>query len=94
MTDTIVTSVISLLGIIITALITRSNFQNELDKKIAVLEVKLDEQGKDLKSHNDYAKHIPQIEGDIKLILEKQSFDNQRMDELARRIEALEHRND
>lgn len=84
MTDTIISAAVTLLGIVLTAVITRNNFQYELDKKMAIIEERQKEMTKDLQEHNNYAKHIPQIEGDIKLILEKVSVANHRIDDLER----------
>ena len=81
MSDTIIVALISLGGIIISALITKSSVMNELDKKLAILEVKQEEMSKDIKSHNGYAKmfaeNIPVIKEQIKNI-------DHRVDELER----------
>jgi len=86
MNDQVITALISLAGIVITAVITRSNILNELDKRMAVFEERQKEMSKDLQEHNNYAKHIPEIEGDIKLILEKQSVANHRIDDLEKKV--------
>ena len=60
MSDAVKTALIaggfSLVGIIITAVITKSSIMHELDKRLAILEVKQNEMAEDVKSHNNYAK--------------------------------------
>lgn len=70
MSDTILVALISLAGIIVSAFITKSSVMNELDKRLAVLEVKQEEMAKDIKSHNEYgrlfAENIPVIKEQLK----------------------------
>jgi len=86
MSDQVITAFISLAGIALTAYITRQSMLNELDKRMAVFEERQKEMSKDLQEHNNYAKHIPEIEGNIKLILEKQSVANHRIDDLEKKV--------
>lgn len=73
-------AVITLIGIVITALVTKSSFQHELDKRISVLETKVDSMKEDIKSHNHYAKlfseNIPVINEKVK-VCEHRIADNE-----------------
>ena len=79
---TIISSAVSLIGTIITVIVALQKSAAETDKKIAVIETKVDDMKEDIKSHNQYAKmfseNIPAI--------------NQHMTDVDRRLEALERR--
>ena len=79
---TIISSAFTLLGTIITVIVALQKSAAETDKKIAVIETKVDDMKEDIKSHNQYAKmfseNIPAI--------------NQHMTDVDRRLEALERR--
>ena len=68
----IIIALISLAGIIITAVITKNQFSAELDKRIALIEQKLDSYGEDIRKHNHYAElfaeNIPVIKEQIKIL--------------------------
>lgn len=61
----IITGGISLLGSILTIVLTNRKQQHDLDKKIAVIETKMDDIKEDVKTHNKYAQmfsdNIPAI---------------------------------
>lgn len=78
----LITGGISLLGSVITIAITSQNQQAELDKKIAVMDAKMDDMREDIKTHNQYAKmfseNIPAI--------------RQHMTDVDRRLDNIERR--
>lgn len=78
----IITGTFSLLGSIIAIVSTTRKQAAEQDKKLAVLETKMDGMKEDIKSHNEYAKmfseNIPAI--------------NQHMKDVDRRLSELERR--
>lgn len=78
----IITGTFSLLGSIIAIVSTTRKQAAEQDKKLAVLETKMDGMKDDIKSHNEYAKmfseNIPAI--------------NQHMKDVDRRLSELERR--
>ena len=65
----IITGGISLLGSILTIVLTNRKQQHDLDKKIAVIETKMDDIKEDVKTHNKYAQmfseNIPAIKQHI-----------------------------
>lgn len=66
--ESIGVALISLVGIIITALITRNSFSHELDKKIVVIEEHLKTIDKKITEHNGYAQKFSESSTDIALI--------------------------
>ena len=52
----IITGTFSLIGSIIAIVLTTRNQAKEMDKKLAVMESKMDDMKEDIKSHNQYAK--------------------------------------
>lgn len=52
----IITGTFSLIGSIIAIVSTTRNQAKEMDKKLAVMESKMDDMKEDIKSHNQYAK--------------------------------------
>lgn len=78
----IITGTFSLIGSIIAIVSTTRKQAAEQDKKLAVLETKMDGMKDDIKSHNEYAKmfseNIPAI--------------NQHMKDVDRRLSELERR--
>ena len=60
-----ITGGISLFGSILTIVLTNRKQQEDLDKKIAVMDAKMDDMREDIKSHNRYAQmfseNIPAI---------------------------------
>lgn len=83
MSDAIVVALISLVGIIVSAFITKSSVMNELDKKLAVLEVKQQEMAEDIKSHNNYAKMFAES---VPVIKEQLREHEKAIEELKRKV--------
>lgn len=81
MTEGIIVAVITVVGAVIAALIqgnlTASKLTLEFDKKLAVSETKVDELTREVREHNDFARRVPVIEEQIKVI-------NHRIDDLER----------
>lgn len=81
MTEGIIVAVITVVGAIIAALIqgnlTASKLTLEIDKKLAISETKMDELTREVREHNDFARRVPVIEEQIKVI-------NHRIDDLER----------
>ena len=79
MTEGIIVAVITVVGAIIAAFIqgniTSSKLTSEFDKKLAVSETKMDELTREVREHNNFARRVPVIEEQIKVI-------NHRIDDL------------
>ena len=81
MTEGIIVAVITVVGAVVAALIqgnlTATKLTSEFDTKIAVSETKIDELTREVRDHNNFARKIPVIEEQIKVI-------NHRLDDLER----------
>lgn len=79
MTEGVIVAVITVVGAIIAAFIqgnlTASKITSEFDKKLAVSETKVDELTREVREHNNFARRVPVIEEQIKVI-------NHRIDDL------------
>ena len=78
----IITGTFSLIGSIIAIVSTTRNQAKEMDKKLAVMEAKMDDMKEDIKSHNQYAKMFSENVPAIK----------QHMVDVDRRLGVLENR--
>lgn len=82
MTEGVIVAVITVVGAIIAAYIqgnlTASKLTSEFDKKLAISETKVDELTREVREHNNFARRIPVIEEQIKVI-------NHRIDDLERK---------
>lgn len=74
----IITALISLVGSVIVALITKVGIANDLKTKDAVMETKLEELTREVRAHNNFAQRMPVVEEQIKVI-------NHRLDDLERK---------
>jgi len=83
MNTEITVAIISLIGVIITALVTKSSFAKELDKKVAVIEERLKSIDKKVEEHNGYARMFQE---NIPVIKEKISVQNHRIDDLEKKV--------
>lgn len=79
----LITGGISLLGSIITIVATNKKQQTEMDKKIAVIETKMDTMKEDIKSHNQYAKMFSE---NIPAIKQHMTDTDRRLDNIERRL--------
>jgi len=81
-TEGVIVAVITVVGAIIAAYIqgnlTASKLTSEFDKKLAISETKVDELTREVREHNNFARRIPVIEEQIKVI-------NHRVEDLERR---------
>ena len=71
----IVTAGLSLFGIIYSSNKSANKVDAKLDKQQAVIETKMDELTREVREHNNFAKRIPVVEEQIKVI-------NHRIDDL------------
>jgi len=78
----LITGGLSLFGSVLTIILTSRKQQQELDKKIAVMESKMDDMKEDIKAHNRYAQMFSENIPAIK----------QHMTDVDRRLESLERR--
>ena len=78
----LITGGISLFGSILTIVLTSRKQQEDLDKKIAVMEAKMDDMKEDIRTHNQYAKMFSENVPAIK----------QHMVDVDRRLDTIERR--
>lgn len=64
----IITGGLSLLGVIITSNRTTREVQTKLDMQQAVTETKLEELTREVREHNNFARRVPVLEEQIKVI--------------------------
>ena len=64
----IITGGLSLLGIISSSSKSASKVDAKLDKQQAVIETKMDELTREVREHNNFAKRVPVVEEQIKVI--------------------------
>lgn len=61
----LITGVLSLVGVIITNLLSASKMQQQLDKAQAVTDTKLEELTREVREHNNFARRMPVLEEKI-----------------------------
>ena len=71
----IITGGLALIGVIITNLSSNRKIQNDIHISQAVTDTKLDELTREVREHNNFAKRVPVLEEQIKVI-------NHRIDDL------------
>ena len=64
----IITGGLSLLGVIITSNKTTREVQAKMDKQQAVTDTKLEELTREVREHNNFARRMPVLEEQIKVI--------------------------
>lgn len=74
----IITGGLSLLGIIITNMMSNRKIEHNLETAQAVQNYKIDELTREVREHNNFAKRMPVVEEQIKVI-------NHRIDDLERK---------
>ena len=81
MSDTIIVALItgglSLIGVVFSNVSSNRKIETALDKQQAVTETKLEELTREVREHNNFAKRMPVVEEQIKVI-------NHRIDDLER----------
>ena len=78
----IITGAMSLTGSIVTIVLTIRKQQSDMDKKISLMEQKMDEMKEDIRSHNNYAKMFAE---NIPAIKQHMTDVDRRLGELERR---------
>lgn len=76
----LITGGLSLLGVIISNLFTSRKTEQHISTSQAVTETKLDELTREVREHNNFARRMPVVEEQIKVI-------NHRIDDLERKVE-------
>ena len=66
--SSIVVALIALLGTVITNLATSRKTENNIRTNQAVTDTKLDELTREVREHNDFARRVPVVEEQIKVI--------------------------
>lgn len=74
----LITGGLSLLGVIITVVAGNKKIEHQLDKQQAVTDTKIDELTREVREHNNFAKRMPVVEEQIKVI-------NHRLDDLEKK---------
>lgn len=64
----IITGVLSLAGIIITNIMSNNKIEHNLETAQAVQNYKIDELTREVREHNNFAKRMPVVEEQIKVI--------------------------
>ena len=64
----LITSGLSLVGVIITCLLTAKKNENALKVSQAVTDTKIEELTREVREHNNFAKRMPVVEEQIKVI--------------------------
>ena len=64
----LITGGLSLLGVVITTSSGNRKMQNQLEKSQAVTDTKLDELTREVREHNGFARRMPVVEEQIKVI--------------------------
>ena len=74
----IITGGLSLVGVVITNLISSKKISSEIEHRIeirqAVTDEKLEELTREVRAHNNFAQRMPVVETDIRNIKEKMDF--------------------
>lgn len=63
-----VTGVLSVIGIIITNMQSNRKIEHQLDTAQAVADCKIDELTREVREHNNFARRVPVVEEQIKVI--------------------------
>lgn len=63
-----ITGVLALVGIIITNVQSNRKIEQQLDKAQAVTDCKIDELTREVREHNNFARRMPVVEEQIKVI--------------------------
>ena len=67
----IITSVLSLIGVVITNTQANKKIEIQLDKQQAITDTKLEELTREVREHNDFARRIPVLENKIENLEKK-----------------------
>lgn len=75
----IITGGLSLIGVVFSNMKSNKDIENQIDKKQAVTDTKIEELTREVREHNNFAQRVPVIEEQVKVI-------NHRIDDLERKI--------
>ena len=75
----IITGGLSLLGVIFSNMQANKKIENQLDKKQAVTDTKIEELTREVREHNNFAQRVPVLE-------EKMKVANNRISDLERKV--------
>lgn len=75
----IITGGLALVGVIISNVQSNKKIETQLDKQQAITDTKLEELTREVREHNNFAKRMPVVEEQIKVI-------NHRIDDLEHKI--------
>lgn len=64
----LITGGLSLLGVVITNISSNRRIESQIEKNQAVADTKIDELTREVREHNNFAKRIPVVEEQIKVI--------------------------
>lgn len=64
----LITGGLSVIGVVITNLSSNRKMQTEIEKQQAVTDTKIDELTREVREHNGFAKRMPVVEEQIKVI--------------------------
>lgn len=64
----LITGGLSLLGVIVTNISSNRRIESQIEKNQAVADTKIDELTREVREHNNFAKRIPVVEEQIKVI--------------------------
>lgn len=78
---------VTLVGIFVSAKATRDKVTQELNTSQAVTNNEIKHLAEEVKKHNNFAQRIPVIEGDIKVLEEKISVANHRIQDLEKEVQ-------
>lgn len=74
----LVTGVLALIGVIVSNVMSNRKIEQQLDKAQAVTDCKIEELTREVREHNNFAKRMPVVEEQIKVI-------NHRLEDLERK---------
>lgn len=63
-----ITGALALVGVILTNISSNKKIENSLDKAQAVTDCKIDELTREVREHNNFARRMPVVEEQIKVI--------------------------
>ena len=70
---TVITGLVTLAGIIVSAIVTSNKTQAEMDKKQAVTDTKIEELVREVREHNNFARRMPVVEEKISALERRMS---------------------
>lgn len=70
----LVTGILTLIGVIITNMMSNRKIENELKTAQAVTNERIEELTREVRAHNNFAQRVPVVENEIKNIYHKISY--------------------